>query len=72
MAALDDLVTFVKSGVQNVGALVEVMRAAFPQQTGTSTSATTSGSNTLPSNPVGFINVTLQNGTDVRVPYYNP
>ena len=34
------------------------------------TSATT-GSGTLPSNPVGFINVTV-NGKPYKVPYYNP
>ena len=34
-----------------------------------STTATT-GSGTLPSNPVGFINVTV-NGKPFKVPYYN-
>ncbi len=37
-----------------------------------SSSATaTAGSETLPANPVGFINVTV-NGQPFKVPYYNP
>lgn len=70
MAAVDDLVTYLKSGVQNIGLLVQAIKTTFPQQTGTSASAT-AGAATLPANPVGFINVTLQDGTSVRVPYYS-
>jgi hypothetical protein len=36
----------------------------------TSASTATAGSATLPSNPVGFINVTV-NGKSYKVPYYN-
>ena len=36
-----------------------------------SASSATSGSATLPANPVGFINVTV-NGQPFKVPYYNP
>jgi hypothetical protein len=35
-----------------------------------SASTATAGSATLPSNPVGFINVTV-NGQNFKVPYYN-
>lgn len=35
-----------------------------------SATSATSGSATLPSNPVGFINVTV-NGKPYKVPYYN-
>jgi hypothetical protein len=35
-----------------------------------SASTATAGSATLPSNPVGFINVTV-NGKNYKVPYYN-
>jgi hypothetical protein len=35
-----------------------------------STTATT-GAGTLPANPVGFINITV-NGQPFKVPYYNP
>jgi hypothetical protein len=36
-----------------------------------SSSTATAGSETLPANPVGFINVTV-NGQPFKVPYYNP
>ena len=36
----------------------------------TSASTATKGSATLPSNPVGFINITV-NGQPYKVPYYN-
>jgi hypothetical protein len=72
MAAIDDLVTYIKSGVQNLGVIAKTMSSAFPQQTGTTTSATGGSASTLPSTPAGYINVTLQNGTAVKVPYYNP
>lgn len=37
----------------------------------TSASTATKGSATLPANPVGFINITV-NGQPYKVPYYNP
>ena len=37
----------------------------------TSASTATTGSATLPANPVGFINITV-NGQPFKVPYYNP
>lgn len=36
----------------------------------TSSSTATAGSATLPANPVGFMNVTV-NGVSYKVPYYN-
>jgi hypothetical protein len=36
-----------------------------------SATTATAGSATLPANPVGFIDVTV-NGKPYRVPYYNP
>jgi len=36
----------------------------------TSATTATAGSGTLPANPVGFINVTV-NGNPYKVPYYN-
>ena len=36
-----------------------------------SASTATAGSGTLPANPVGFIEVTV-NGESKRIPYYNP
>lgn len=37
----------------------------------TSATTATKGSATLPANPVGFINITV-NGQPFKVPYYNP
>jgi hypothetical protein len=37
----------------------------------TSASTATTGAATLPANPVGFINITV-NGQPYKVPYYNP
>ena len=37
----------------------------------TSATTATKGSATLPANPVGFINITV-NGQPYKVPYYNP
>jgi hypothetical protein len=59
-----------RNGVQAINRLAQNLSSAFPVITGTSSSAT-GGSATLPSNPVGFITVTLPNGTSARVPYYD-
>lgn len=64
------LVTAIQNGVQAVNKLVTTVGTVFPQQNGTSTTAT-GGAATLPANPVGFIIVTLPNGTTVKVPYYS-
>lgn len=69
MASLDDLVTVQQSGVSYLGKLVKAILSVFPQQTGTSTTAT-GGAATLPGNPVGFINVTLPSGVIAKIPYY--
>jgi hypothetical protein len=37
----------------------------------TSSATATTGSATLPANPVGFMNVTID-GQPYKVPYYNP
>lgn len=69
MASIDDLVANLQNGVQNLGLVVQAIKTVFPQQTGTSSSAT-AGTATLPAKPVGFIVVSLPNGTSVKVPYY--
>jgi len=71
MAALDDAVSTLKGLVQNVSRIAVTLTSIFPQQTGTATTAT-GGAATLPANPVGFMQVTLQSGTTVLVAYYNP
>lgn len=65
------LVTVNQLGVQALNAIVAAIKAVFPQSTGTSGTAT-GGAATLPANPVGFMEVTLPNGSIVKLPYYSP
>lgn len=66
----DSLWNILNQGVQAINNLKSALTSIFPQTAGTSASAT-AGSATLPSNPVGFIVVTLPNGTSAKVPYYD-
>lgn len=70
MASLDDIVTTMKNAVVAIGNLNKTVNTVFPQTGGITTSAT-GGSATLPANPVGFVAITLPNGTSVKVPYYD-
>lgn len=58
------------AGVKYLGQIIAAIKSVFPQQTGTAATAT-AGAATLPANPVGFILVTLPNGTLAKVPFYN-
>lgn len=64
------LITAANNLVIAIGELTRVMKSAFPTASGT-TGAATGGGATLPANPVGFITVTLPNGSSALVPYYN-
>jgi hypothetical protein len=56
--------------VQAVYTLNQTVAKVFPQTIGTATTAT-GGSETLPSNPVGFLSlVNPVTGGTVKVPYY--
>ena len=68
---LSQLITVSQNSVVALGNIVQALKAVFPQGTGTSATAT-AGAATLPANPVGFVNITLPNGTQARVPYYSP
>lgn len=57
------------AGVKYLGLLIQAIKSVFPQQSGTAATAT-AGAATLPANPVGFIIVSLPDGTVVKVPYY--
>lgn len=70
MASLDDVVTTGRNILNALNQLQQTMANTFPQQGGTSTTAT-GGAATLPANPVGFITITLPNGTAAKVPYYS-
>ncbi|SCB30257.1 hypothetical protein [Rhizobium lusitanum] len=65
----DSIWNILNQGVQAINSLRQVLLSVFPQTGGTATTAT-GGSATLPANPVGFIVVTLPDGTSAKVPYY--
>lgn len=69
MASLDDVITQFSSANKTLGLLVKAFQTVFPQQTGTATTAT-GGAATLPGNPVGFVVVSLPDGTSAKIPYY--
>lgn len=58
-----------QNGVKVLSLIAQTLAKSFPQVTGTSSSAT-GGAATLPANPVGFITITLPDGTAAKVPYY--
>lgn len=66
---LGDLVKAGQDMVRAVISLQQTLKGTFPQQTGTSATAT-GGAATLPPNPVGFVTITLPNGTAAKIPYY--
>lgn len=70
-SGVSQIVTVNQQGVIALNALVAALKAVFPQGTGVSSTAT-GGAATLPGNPVGFINVTLSDGSQARVAYYAP
>lgn len=63
------ILAIMNQGVQALNRIVTRLASAFPQATGTSGTAT-GGAATLPANPVGFIVLTLPDGTSAKVPYY--
>lgn len=65
----DQVLAKLQAIAESLATTAKVQANAFPQQAGTATSAT-GGSASLPANPVGFLTVTLPNGTSVKVPYY--
>lgn len=70
MASLDDVVNNLNNGVQSMGRLVQVIEQIFPQQTGTSATATAGGGAAIPATTSGFIVVNIA-GVGVRkIPYY--
>lgn len=69
MASADSIWAILNQDVQAITALRTTISSVFPVSTGTAASAT-AGAATLPANPVGFLVVTLPNGTTAKVPYY--
>lgn len=68
-ADLDTINSTQTQGVQYLGLIYGALKNAFGFLGGTSATAT-GGAATLPANPVGFVTMTLPNGTSVKVPYY--
>lgn len=66
---LTNISTQIQQVVNAIRAAVQVLTKSFPQTVGTATTAT-GGAATLPGNPVGFLVVTLPNGTSAKIPYY--
>lgn len=64
-----DLASVQRNGVRALNDILTALGKIFPAISGTSSSAT-GGAATLPANPVGFITVTLPNGTTAKVAYY--
>lgn len=71
IANLDGLTQAMKNIATQIGALNSTINSIFPQANSTTSTTATSGVETLPGNPAGFLNVTI-NGTPVKVPYYLP
>ena len=71
MASLDDAVSTLKGVSTNLSQIWLTIKTIFPQSTGTSFTAT-AGTATLPAQPGGFINITLQNGSAAKVAWYPP
>lgn len=69
MAENPGILATLQNGVIAINSLIKTMTNVFPQQGGTSATAT-GGAATLPANPVGFLTVTI-GGVAYKVPYYN-
>lgn len=76
LGSFQTIVSTLQNIVTGLGNLTQAITnstsAIFPQTQGTSATATTGPSITLPTHPVGYIDVTLPNGTLGKVPYYAP
>lgn len=58
---------------QNVSQLVQAIKQVFPTFTTTQTTVgAAGGASALPATPLGYLNITLPDGTNVVVPYFNP
>jgi len=69
--ANDAITTAAQNAVIALNQLTQVMREVLPVVQSTSTTAT-AGAATLPANPKGFLVITLPNGDQAKVPYYDP
>jgi hypothetical protein len=68
--SLSSILSTLQNGVRALYDISTKISTIFPQVSGTSTTAT-GGSITPPAQVVGYISVTLPNGTSAKIPYYN-
>ena len=72
MPDLSDLATSSNNANKILSQIALAIAAAFPQAASTTiTTTATSGAQTLPGNPAGFLTVTV-NGVPFKIPLYNP
>lgn len=64
-----NILSALQNGVQALNSIRQALANGFPQVGGTTTTAT-GGAITPPAQVVGYIVVSLPNGTAVKVPYY--
>ena len=69
---MQDLVTTQKSGVVYLGQLIGVLKAAFIQFGGKTTSANAGAASALPATPLTYVSVVLPDGTVGKIPVYAP
>jgi hypothetical protein len=71
-SSLTDILVALQNGVANLGSVAKSLSTAFPQVTGTSSSATTGTVTYNSSQPVGFLTMLSTTGATIKVPYFNP
>lgn len=64
------VISVLQNGVRALNGILTALGNIFPQTTGTATTAT-GGAITPPANVVGYLTVTLPNGTSAKVPYFS-
>lgn len=69
--ANDAITAAAQNAVIALNQLTLTMKEVLPVVQSTSTTAT-AGAATLPANPKGFLVITLPNGDQAKVPYYDP
>lgn len=61
--------TLIRNAIQALSNLSSTIAKVFPAASGTAPTAT-GGAAVLPPNPVGFITITLPDGTSAKIAYY--
>lgn len=71
-SSLTDIFTVLQNGVNALSKVAKAVSTAFPQVTGTSSTATVGALTFNSSQPAGFITFVSTSGTTFKSPYYNP